>query len=94
MSRNQEKHTPGPWTIQGEYVEALDLDRPRSVCTMAEGRQSPANARLIAAAPDLLKACQQVMLDHRVSGDMDEECYVEPYVIGLCRQALLKAEGK
>ena len=50
-----EGHTEGPWYHHmDDYVEALDLDVPLSVCTLAEGEHKEANARLIAAAPDLL----------------------------------------
>jgi hypothetical protein len=50
-------HTQGPWVAVGDYVEAHDLDEPLSVCTLADcGDATQVNARLIAAAPDLLAA--------------------------------------
>jgi hypothetical protein len=52
-----EGHTEGPWYHHmDDYVEALDLDIPLSVCTLAEGEHKDANAQLIADAPDLLAA--------------------------------------
>ncbi len=64
------KHTPGPWAIEdqghlgisihpaGRVATELDatcqVDCGAWDCGIKEGR---ANARLIAAAPDLLKAC-------------------------------------
>ena len=65
------KHTPGPWVVVGrltKYVEARLVGRliqEVAACgpTMADegyGQQQEANARLIAAAPDLLEALQDV----------------------------------
>ena len=65
------KHTPGPWVVVGrltKYVEARlvgGLIQEVAACgpTMADegyGQQQEANARLIAAAPDLLEALQDV----------------------------------
>ena len=63
--------TPGPWVVVGnltKYVEARlvgGLIQEVAACgpTMADegyGQQQEANARLIAAAPDLLEALQDV----------------------------------
>ena len=68
------KHTPGPWTVTadgaGWYIECAP-ERGHSVAyIMAEiGEEDPdtsddekeANARLIAAAPDLLEALQMLL---------------------------------
>lgn len=57
------EHTPGPWTIfadKGAAVCILPAERPGEVCSF-EGRGGPereADARLIAAAPELLEACK------------------------------------
>jgi hypothetical protein len=73
------KHTPGPWYISkkgGSFcVDApLEGEEPgdtdyRIAKTYASPfspapAQSAANARLIAAAPDLLAACQRVLAGH------------------------------
>jgi hypothetical protein len=55
------KHTPGPWELEiitGAYVTAdgthiADVHHGRTATAKAEGH---ANARLIAAAPELLEA--------------------------------------
>lgn len=64
------QHTPGPWNVDAETV--YDTTHAR-ICTVdygdddeatitGAGEQAPgqgrANARLIAAAPDLLAACE------------------------------------
>lgn len=54
------KHTPGPWKAEGQRVSAPGI---LSVCLCNANGQDPfANARLIAAAPDLL-AFAQAYLD-------------------------------
>lgn len=64
-----DKHTPGPWDVQGDtYVTVNSLIIAH--CKQA-GRTSldeaMANARLIAAAPDLLAALEKV-IDYHVTG--------------------------
>lgn len=86
------KHTPAPWTFDGEYVEALDCDVPESICTMAEiherdfrGKRRKANALLIAASPDLLDALRP----------MTQGTYwLTSEHIEAARAAIAKAEGK
>ena len=71
------KHTPGPWRINGslEHFSPLISD------------SAPANARLIAAAPDMLAAL--VLL---VDGDgKPDEC---PRAMNAARAALAKARGE
>jgi len=69
------KHTPGPWktdsnTITGQYT--LVFDRAGDLVAHTAhgmdpadidvyGPECEANARLIAAAPDLLAACQELV---------------------------------
>jgi hypothetical protein len=49
------EHTPGPWKLDG-YTVMKGLD---TIAVCPNGwSDDEANARLIAAAPDLLKACQ------------------------------------
>ena len=64
------RHTPGPWEfeiITSSYVTAFDgthiadVHHGRTATAKAEGS---ANARLIAAAPDLLEALKEVFSDH------------------------------
>lgn len=73
----QAQHTPGPWTVNGAEIEALvDPENSQtyyaSICQLSDGWAETiggANARLIAAAPELLAALQEVtnrgyMFDH------------------------------
>lgn len=92
------KHTPGPWTYgrvrlgQGfaEWiVTAIHHERGRSNVLIAGDTQNhtpsdeaEANARLIAAAPDLLEAVRDMISDH---GDLSEA------TLAFARAALAKA---
>ena len=61
-------HTPGPWTVKGRYVEALD-DRQTIVCEVTGSSENPiarADARLIAAAPELLAALSECVAELRL----------------------------
>jgi len=61
------KHTPGPWTARRMHTGGFDIldERGRDVVTVygggVETESREANARLIAAAPDLLEACQEFL---------------------------------
>ena len=62
------KHTPGPWVIYldaGVAASVMPAGRDGDVCTMAEEYRTMievnANAALIAAAPDLLAACEALI---------------------------------
>ena len=70
-----EKYTPGPWYQVGAWVEHEDDDvadicscDPATIGQEHLGRSDSemgANARLIAAAPDLLEALQNMVEAHR-----------------------------
>lgn len=76
-------HTPGPWaaTVGGMLIQA-DPNRDGRAIAKADhidvGReQAEANARLIAAAPDLLKALQFLALTasyYRTKARLDRHC--------------------
>lgn len=94
-------HTPGPWMVHetGFYTNPFKITArgkhgavaniPHSEITTT-ARQS-ANARLIAAAPDLLAALDQV--DAYLSPfDGEEDAYAE--IRSVIQQAIAKAKGK
>lgn len=76
------KHTPGPWFITGgemtKYVEARIGNRllqevaavGPTVADDGYGDQQQANARLIAAAPELLEALQSLLKRFPTEDDM------------------------
>ena len=90
------KHTPGPWEhndtdmlqVQGRvmgYSVPISLIQKRSVGPM----QAKANARLIAAAPELLEALKQLVNRFEQSGAYDHD-----HTIELAQSVIAKAEGQ
>lgn len=81
------KHTPGPWQ-QGEGTTlwvVLANDRT-PICHLLLGTEAAeANARLIAAAPDMLEALE-VMVHSFMYKDA-------PEAFNIARAAIAKAEG-
>ena len=59
---NEAKHTLGPWRTAGEQGVQIRSERDQiaKVWTM-RGNEWKANARLIAAAPELLEALQEMV---------------------------------
>ena len=61
------KHTKGPWDIgyggqEGDdYAVITSPHSQRAICNLEPGDYVPANARLIAAAPELLATCKDVL---------------------------------
>jgi hypothetical protein len=101
-------HTPGPWTVvessdkrQQGYIRCAHKFAPEAEECIAVARvtqrcfdraTTDANARLIAAAPDLLEALRR--LADSISYDRDPA--VEPYFrepLKAARAAIAKAEG-
>ena len=100
------KHFPGPWivgpvddtlvravTTEGEYYTICEMDGNYN-----DPHQWPvmeANARLIAAAPDLLEACKDIatILDYgAVGGKPSEPILFETY--HKLKRAIAKATGE
>ena len=111
------RYTPGPWKVEGEF----DAEVPVTIVGQDDrmiieiepyflGEWEPheiANARLIAAAPELLEACKAELAsvedDWRISArsfapnpDEHEAGVLAEYrqVIGKLKRAIAKAEGK
>jgi hypothetical protein len=65
------KYTPGPWMVDGGYVISKTETLPGGASVIiadpfehemfVDNRQLDANAKLIAAAPDLLEALQDIV---------------------------------
>jgi hypothetical protein len=78
------KHTPGPWSagnevLRGELRPVLipgrrgDIHIAHCLETMQDGERE-ANARLIAAAPELLEACKTAADLLMCDNDNDDPC--------------------
>ena len=71
------------------------LDEGSIICQMTDSEEQEANARLIAAAPELLAALQDLVkrcaaLDQSVTHDGIENCYA----IAKAREAIQRAQGE
>lgn len=72
------KHTAGPWrSVWASFGTEVDIRGPKyqdrssvQIATMADTDERDANARLIAAAPDLLAALQEIRVwcDANING--------------------------
>lgn len=86
-------HTPGPWYVRGDqgqllWCDARHIYAPEASNRCVDAKVSLADARLMAAAPDLLAACTTVL-------DALEFHYPSMHhSIGVLRSAIAKATGK
>ncbi len=85
------KHTPGPWCYLYEngYCGEIIADKGRSVCTFVDEPNAD-DARLIAAAPELLEAAERILDRGYVSASIEEER--EDHL--MLASAIAKAIGK
>lgn len=76
------KPTPGPWRALGSLVIATNdraLGEAHQTLSIASADEVAANARLMAAAPELLAALERVGCQDRGScgpGEIDGRCFV------------------
>ena len=85
------EHTPGPWTVNpppDTYLEVVALEQPLGCTHICGEVDSWPNARLIAAAPDLLEAAESVRDLLKNRGDGTGGSYMD-----LC-DAIAKARGE
>lgn len=99
------KHTPGPWTVDGNgikhsYVGAGRGENGNFEIARTSGPQKKQNAKLIAAAPDLLEALKKAKALMFCYGTGDIK-HIDPYtgeiltpVMQQICSAIAKAEGK
>ena len=86
------RHTPGPWAfgLYGPSDEWVRVAETGDAVVMV-GHNQPeraANARLIAAAPELLGACKAALAAFNATGKPHSPA------ADACRDAIAKAEGR
>lgn len=103
------EHTPGPWKTDGVSVQVeygktnyrnfvcANNEQRETFSAMIDGKDSEtsrANARLIAAAPELLEVCKELkeVLSKGVFYGRDMEAEYQAW--GKCCNVVAKAEGK
>ncbi len=97
------KHTPGPWILRSAGELLHDVPHPFDFVEVsklryitAEGsseREANANARLIAAAPDLLELCERllgVVLHHAHPSAL----WAADRLLDEARETIQKAKGE
>ena len=85
---SETKHTPGPWRVANGVQIRSQRDQIAKIWMMRNG-EGNANARLIAAAPELLEALQTV-----VANAPEPYCAITRAVDAQCRAAIAKATGE
>lgn len=87
-------HTPGPWTapegpfVGGHYVGTEDADiAERADWPLEFTAEQEANARLIAAAPELYEALERLLVEH-------DGNYRTSTAVDAARAAIAKARGE
>jgi hypothetical protein len=80
------EHTPGPWVATGRSVNAPGSDR--NICLVQSAKDAYDNARLIAAAPQLLETLDAVIREDCDGGDCSFEWHEK------ARAAIKKARGE
>lgn len=91
------KHTPGPWQFNGPEIYAPNFrgvrkhhyDVARVLHVMDD--EGEANARLIAAAPDMLQMLRDV--DAHFAAHFGEQAWATSEIGGMTRVTIAKAEG-
>lgn len=89
------KHTPGPWQKAEPFASVKAPGRPCIAdCGSRSDLTAQANARLIAAAPDLLAALERTE-EILLGGDPVEtsEPWCQELVLNVIRPAIRKAKG-
>jgi hypothetical protein len=102
MTARTQEHAPGPWRAHdnglGEFSVLACHDTMR-VASCSFGQISdPANARLIAAAPDLLAACEAlqtatVLLNNHALAGTDYDSTVILSALAMAHAAIARARG-
>ena len=85
-------HTPGPWKATMAYGYRIEANGGKVVARLPTHcpltGEDPANAYLIAAAPELLDVCQMVLAE--IDGNPD----IPDHDKQLLREAIAKATGQ
>lgn len=88
----QTHHTPGPWTAVMAYgykIKAADGMIVASLPTHCPLTwENPANAYLVAAAPDLLAVCSRLL------DELDGQLTVDDHIGQMLRNAIAKATSQ
>lgn len=93
------EHTPGPWTAHNSqggrpvivYADGFAVCHCQTFHGKHQCGQMEANAKLIAAAPDLLKACNGLL--QMLEINMPTTYFLSDSRVNAARDAIAKAES-
>lgn len=92
-------HTPGPWQVCDDEINVYAPETDTAITNVehpcaADYDTQRANAKVIAAAPDLLAACQWVVTDiaYKAPEEFADEAVHSRWLARL-REAIAKAKG-
>ncbi len=88
------KHSSGTWIVYGGGKRRRAVGRAGGgycICQLTRNAEEAANARLIAAAPDLLETLRELVREADRKGGRVRE--VSRYEVDRARAAIAKAEG-
>jgi hypothetical protein len=85
-------HTPGPWIAREYFSGHWDVAADASGEKLAAVAKSGANARLIAAAPDMLEALRGIVRDMETAAE--NQVPIRYKVPDYLRAAIAKATGQ
>lgn len=96
---SEAKHTPGPWVASWrDYGGVIGKDGyvVAQAATFRNKEVIEANARLIAAAPELLEALQELhdIVQGLIDDDVAPQGFVDSFTLQPARHALNKATRK
>lgn len=84
------KHTPGPWTIEGEDPRQIGKvirdANGNDICELASAK----NVHLIASAPDLMAAAEWCLKMFKIQNETTGH---NNYEVGMLERAIAKATG-
>ena len=85
-------HTPAPWQAKGDYIYARNGMTPIADCDVGlrSRKEREVDARLMAAAPDLLAICQEFIASLGPDGYFPNPGYTKTQKM---RAAIAKATG-
>ena len=75
----KDKHTPGPWKVDGTYIYEVEQDKILAEVETYNNNELPyeANARLIAAAPEMYEFIKDLASTPTPPGSMPYNCYAD-----------------
>ena len=88
------KHTPGPWTVGRDYCFGPQGIGVGVIVAACPNHEAQANARLIAAAPDMLEALRRVKEELRLIRMKDTDAVYDVMLRTDIDAAIARATGQ